>query len=206
MTPAEKRLEQWRQQYDGRRTVPGQMLADAQALVTLATAEQQQIHDTRVAELERQHQRQLDHLDRMHGIERGTIETQRHTIQMLEERRQISESREQDDEQILTTIRNGSYSTPWTIGRLEEVVHRLRIAGGEDDTEVEVTLQHARAHVPLPHLIDLGDADPHDYTTADVQRRQPDRAPALGARPSQWLLIVGVVIVLASFALGTVIL
>ena len=177
----QERLERLRDEYGNRRTVTRQMLDQAVRLVESTTLELQARHEMQLAEADRQHQWQLDRVER-----RATVAEDR--VRQLEAMRtNLRESREAIEEGVLVKITSpravnwrgeeSEMSRPWTLAELETVVYRLRVGGGTDDTEVRIKRDHTEATIPYPELV----------LEAPTTKSPPEIESADDAAMARWL-------------------
>jgi len=144
-------LEAWRSRYSNRRTIAYAMLDEVYALaneaIALAEAKAEARADGRIAELERQRER-----------EQSYLETYRTRVRQLEdevaEKRRLREEREQSGDEVQVHI-GRSLGGSWLVSDLEEIAYRLRCGGATDDTPVKVTEYTATAKVVAPELVPL---------------------------------------------------
>lgn len=163
---SDRLIREWRDRYSRRRTVTHQMLNDAEVLVRDAiTREREQERraakaerewdlerrETRVEHAERLGEARLDRLRRqLSGAEQKIASLSPRQTLMREERETIEDG---TVVRILapTTPSYGDKDAirPWMLGELEDVTHRLRMGGANEETEVRFKRDAIEACVPF---------------------------------------------------------
>ena len=166
---SDRLIRAWRDRYTNRRTIAWQMLNDAEMLVRDAVTRELE-QERRQAKTERE--RDLDR--REHAVE---LAEGRHGQQEDRLRRQVAEAeakiaslsprqalmREEretiEDGTVVrllapTTPSYGDKSSPrpWMLGELDDVLHRLRMGGADEHTEVRFRRDVIEACVPFPEF------------------------------------------------------
>lgn len=143
-------LERWRTRYTGRRTVPHELLVEAEALVEAGVAQAAAFYAGQLATSQQ-----------MLTAAQDSLERAREEAERLRGERSLHESRrpaqrptgfEQEGLVELTVARG---VPGWTIADLEEAAYRLRCAGGDDDTRVDMSNTAATSIVPYPGSVPL---------------------------------------------------
>lgn len=143
-------LERWRARYTGRRTVPHELLVEAEALVEAGVAQAAAFYAG-----------QLVTSQQMLTAAQDSLERAREEAERLRGERALHESRRpaqrptgfEEEGLVELTVARGVPG--WTVGDLEEAAFRLRCAGGTDDTRVDMSNTAAVAIVPSPSSIPL---------------------------------------------------
>jgi ribosomal 50S subunit-recycling heat shock protein len=216
---SEHLIHEWRERFTGRRTVAYEMLEQAEVLVREAVARElatvrredktQREWDLerreRAVELaEREKDRQVDRLRRQLAEAEAKVASMSPRMTLMREERETVE-----DGTIVRLLapRVPSYGDkesprPWMLGEIEDVVHRLRMGGGEDSTELRFKRDAIEACVPFA-----------EFALTPAPRALPERRPPLpnpvvleGGVHVDWRLVVGLLVVVLSVVVGTVIL
>ncbi len=150
--PIGAQLRDFRERYTNRRTVPWQLLDEAERLVAASVEYQRLRYDLSLLTLREEHERTLVQL-------RDRVESQDQRIQrqaqQLEEKRALAEARRAaQGDQVEVTIRSDGYQD-WCVADLEEIAYRLRCGGATDTTHVSMESNRAVALVPVPELVKL---------------------------------------------------
>lgn len=203
---SDRLIREWRDRYAGRRTIAWQMLDDAEALVRDAIArereqEQRQAKTDRERELDRREHAievaenrqewQLDRLRRQVAEAEAKIAAMSPRMTLMREERETVEDGSIVRILAPTVPSYGDKSSPrpWMLGELEDVVHRLRMGGADEQTEVRFKRDAIEACVPFAEFA-LAPAQqqprPPDLTAPRPPRRVP---PLIG-----WAAAAGLVL------------
>lgn len=196
-------LRRWRSDYTDRRTVPWQLLREAESLVNQGVAEAAAFYAGQLVEVGRR-AAMVDELMK----ERDVL------LAELENGRTIYQSTKAADTEGLVSITVARGISGWTIADLEEAAYRLRCGGGEDDTPVDIDVHSAKAVVPAPNLIPLHTRRESPLLRPDLDIVDRNDSHWLGlwsalarifdvmSRPAFWAaLVVGVVMTIAILGL-----
>lgn len=203
---SERLIREWRDRYTGRRTVAWQMLHDAEVLVRDAIVrereqEQRQAKTEREWELERR-ERRVENAERLHEQQldrlRLKLAEAEAKVESLSTRRTLMREERETVEQgtvvrLLAPTEPLSWTTdksqvrPWMLGELEDVLHRLRMGGGDEGTEVRFKRDAIEACIPFAEFA-LVQPPPRKETVSTES--------ATSKRP-EWPVIVGLVAIVA---------
>lgn len=164
---SDRLIRQWRERYTTRRTVSRQMLDEAEVLVRDAIAreleqERRQAKSNRERDLERRecemelqskrYEAQIARLQAQLAEAKSKIESLSPRATLMREERETVE-----DGTVVRLLAptTPSYADrisprPWMLGELEDVILRLRMAGGAESTEVRIKHDAIEACVPFP--------------------------------------------------------
>lgn len=163
---SDRLIAEWRERFTGRRTVAHEMLKQAEVLVRDAIAreveqQQRQAKIERDWDLERR-ERAAEYAQRMHDsqvdrLRRQVAEAEAKIASMSPRMTLMREERETVEEGTVVRLlapKVPSYGDkdsprPWMLGEIEDVVHRLRMGGAEDDTELRFKRDAIEACVPF---------------------------------------------------------
>jgi hypothetical protein len=163
---SDRLIRQWRERYTARRTVAHQMLNDAELLVRDAIALELAQHrreskTQREYDLERR-ERAVEFAEggqqwRIDRLRRQLAEAETKIASLSPRVTQMREERETVE--VGTVVRlmaptvpsygDKTSPRPWMLGELEDVIYRLRLAGGGEDTEVRFKRDAIEACVPF---------------------------------------------------------
>lgn len=203
---SDRLIREWRDRYTNRRTVSWQMLMEAEVLVRDAIAREleQQLRDAkskREYDLERRELqvewsegRQQQRIDRL----TAQLAEANAKVEELSTRRTLMREERETVEQG-TVVRllaptvpgygDRNNVRPWMLGELEDVTHRLRMAGGEDSTEVRFKHDAIEACVPFAEFA---------LSPATATERSPAESSGAAPARSWWqqrrVFLVGVVL------------
>lgn len=214
---SDRLIREWRDRYTSRRTIAAQMLDEAEVLVRDAVIQ------------EREHEREHSKTERERDLERREWDLERrekraeHTEDRL--RRELAEAKaEIESLSARTTLMRESRETvedgtvvrllaptvpsygdstsvrPWMLGELEDVTHRLRMAGAEESTEVRFKRDAIEACVPFAEfaLVSNQPLEPPRHPEAQAPRRLGlPVAPALVMVGAAMALVFGVGLLVA---------
>lgn len=165
---SDRLIREWRERYTERRTVARQMLDQAELLVRDAVAleraqEQRATKAQRAYDLERRereveqakrlYEQQVDRLRRELAEARAEIASMspRQTL-MREQRETVADGTIVRIQAPLVPKYDSTAVRPWVLSEIEEVSQRLRMAGGDDRTEVRFKADAIEACVPFPEF------------------------------------------------------
>lgn len=211
---SDRLIREWRDRYTTRRSVQWQMLDQAEVLVRDAIArerEQEQRHATaeRDYDLERRereaqraqdrHEHQVDRLRRQLAEAESKIATLSPRMTLMREERETVE-----DGTVVRLLAptvpsygDGTSVRPWMLGELEDVVHRLRMGGADEGTEVRFKRDAIEACVPFAEFA-LTPASPRapapSTGTGDVSVWSSQRRSALAIAVAALVLVLVVVL------------
>lgn len=90
--------------------------------------------------------------DRLIQIERTRAERAEARVRELEASRSVSEAQRSTPGGVEVTFTVPSACKDWSVGGIEALAYRLRVAGGSDDTPVKFLSRTATSIVPFPEL------------------------------------------------------
>ena len=212
---SDRLIEEWRERFTGRRTVAYQMLEQAEVLVREAVARevaaiQRDAKTERERDLERR-ERKVEMDERWQKstedrLRRQLAEAEAKIASMSPRMTLMREERETVEDGTVVRLLAPTVPSygdrteprPWMLGEIEDVVHRLRMGGAEDTTELRFRRDAIEACVPFAEFA-LAPASPQPRLP-DPGRGAPERVAS--AKPSRtvkalivgWLLIVLAVI------------
>lgn len=214
---SDRLIREWRDRYTSRRTVPHQMLNDAEVLVRDAIArELEQVRHESKTQRERDLERREREVENAKGLQDMRMDRLRRQLAEAEQKiaslspRQTLMREERETVEDGTVVRllaptvpsygDKSSPRPWMLGELEDVIYRLRLAGGDDGTEVRFKRDAIEACVPF--------AEYALVPTPPTSRLAPLPDPVVpeGVRYADWRLVVGLIVVVVSILAGAVIL
>jgi hypothetical protein len=193
---SDRLIREWRERYTGRRTIAAQMLDEAEVLVRDAIArereqERREAKTAREYDLERR-ERTVEHAEQLHQqrIDRLTAQlteakakvdelSSRRTL-MREERETVEQGtvvRLLAPTEPLSWTNDKTSVRPWMLAELEDVTCRLRMAGGEDGTEVRFKRDAIEACVPFAEFA-LTPATPTPARRPEPNLPDPGRVKA----------------------------
>lgn len=215
---SDRLIREWRERYAGRRTIAAEMLDQAEVLVRDAVALElatvrREAKTEREYDLERR-ERQVEFAE---GLKTSTEDRLRRQLAEAEQKLMQLSPRQTLMREERETVEDGtvvrllaptvpSYGDkdsprPWMLGEIEDVVHRLRMGGAEDGTELRFKRDAIEACVPFA-----------EFALAPASRTLPGRvAPAANTVVSGWrapvkpLVLVAVVAALVALLLGVVV-
>lgn len=217
---SDRLIREWRERFAGRRTVAHEMLEQAEVLVRDAVARELA---TVQRETKTQRERDLERRERAVELAEGSKDwqTDRLRRQLAEAEAKIAsmsprmtlmrEERETVEDGTIVRLLaptvpsygDKSEPRPWMLGEIEDVVHRLRMGGAEDDTELRFKRDAIEACVPFA-----------EFALAPSSRNSVEPAASREARLSSLhpsvrfdvRLLVGLLLVLLSVIVGSVVL
>lgn len=211
---SDRLIREWRDRYAGRRTIAAQMLDDAEALVRDAIVrereqERRQAKSEREWDLERR-ERAVEHAEarqqwQLDRLRTQLVEAEAKIASLSPRQTLMREERETVEDGTVVRLLaptvpsygDKSEPRPWMLGELEDVIHRLRMGGGDEGTEVRFKRDAIEACIPFAEFA---------LTPAPPARQEP--LPSSVVRGSalrvDWRLVVGVLICLTSIAFGLV--
>ena len=216
---SDRLIAQWRERFTGRRTIAHEMLEQAEVLVREAVARElsitrHQAKTEREWDLERR-ERQVEHGERLHvsqvdRLRRQLAEAEQKLMQLSPRQTLMREERETVEDGTVVrllapTVPSYGDKTeprPWMLGEIEDVVHRLRMGGAEDGTELRFKRDAIEACVPFAEFA----LAPSSRVTVESTAKA-ERAPRV--HPSVLFdvrLLVGLLIVVLSIVVGAVVL
>jgi hypothetical protein len=150
--PIASLLEEFRDEYSNRRTVPYELLTHAIGLVEASG----RYHAAEVDRVRAEYEERL-------RVVKRTVEVQKDVIGRLEaatgaglsEERQRAIGKDGGVGLVEVTFRRDPLRARWWVSDLEEVAFRVRNAGGTDDTPVELREHSIAARVPDANQITL---------------------------------------------------
>ena len=163
---SDRLIREWRERYTGRRTVAWQMLDEAERLVRDAIVREREqeyraAKDERERDLERR-ERQVERAERLHQSREDRLRRElaeaKQKINALSPRQTLMrEERETVEDGTVVRLLaptvpsygDKSSPRPWMLGELEDVVHRLRMGGADEGTEVRFKRDAIEACVPF---------------------------------------------------------
>lgn len=214
---SDRLIREWQDRYTRRRTVSWQMLQEAQVLVRDAIAreleqERREAKSERERDLERR-ERAVEHAERlqqsrMDRLKRELAESREKIASLSPRQTLMREERETVEDGTMvrllapTTPSYGDKTSPrpWMLGELEDVIHRLRMAGGGESTEVRFKRDAIEACVPFPEfaLTPAKRTAPTSIEREESAKRPVPRSVVLAAWMAIVLALMGVVAVVAS--------
>ncbi len=209
--PIEQRLADWRASYTDRRTIPRQMVDEADLLIRTAVRAAQYASTVALEQQRVAHQEEVTRLERSLDLARRTA-AEAHRIRteheaLVAEKVRLREEREQDGEEV--TVKMTRTLGGWVLGDLEEIAYRLRCGGAVDDTALEWRQHTISANVPAPNLVPLvrpGELRAERLNEAcRAPEHQPDPpAPDVTNRrgPFGWPAALAVLVLVAVVAAG----
>lgn len=168
--PIASLLEEFRDEYSNRRTVPYELLTHAIALVEASG----RYHAAATARVRAEYEERL-------GVVKRTVEVQKDVIDRLEaatgaglsEERQRAIGKDGGGLGLVeVTFRRDPLRARWWVSDLEEVAFRVRNAGGTDDTPVELREHSIAARVPDANQITLASPAINTRTPPPLQLLQ----------------------------------
>lgn len=206
---SDRLIREWRDRYTDRRTVAREMLDQAEILVREAVVRERELERREAKtsheyELERREKR-LEYAEGMHEQRVDRLK-----LQLAEAKAQIAslsprqtlmrEERETVEDGTIVRIlapTTPSYGEntavrPWMLGELEDVAQRLRMAGGDEKTEVRFKRDAVESCVPFPEFALTPAARPAPTTKSPIRL---ESRPTL-SRPLVLALIVAAVLAL----------
>lgn len=166
---SDRLIRQWRERYTARRTIAHQMLNDAEVLVRDAISREleQQRRESKTQreyELERR-ERQVEHAEgaqqwQIDRLQRQLAEAKEKIASLSPRVTQMREERETVEDGTVVRLMaptvpsygDNTAPRPWMLGELEDVIYRLRLSGGGEDTEVRFKRDAIEACVPFPEF------------------------------------------------------
>lgn len=163
---SDRLIREWRDRYAGRRTIAHQMLNDAEVLVRDAIVrereqERRQAKTEREWDLERR-ERAVEHAEQRQGwlvdrLRTQLAEAEAKIASMSPRMTLMREERETVEDGTVVrllapTVPSYGDKTsprPWMLGELEDVVHRLRMGGADEQTELRFKRDAIEACVPF---------------------------------------------------------
>lgn len=163
---SDRLIREWRERYAGRRTVAREMLDQAEVLVRDAIAREleQQRRDAkseREWELERR-ERAVEYAEgskdwHVDSLRRRLAEAEAKIASMSPRMTLMREERETVEDGTIVRLLAPTVPSygdknsprPWMLGEIEDVVHRLRMGGAEDTTELRFKRDAIEACVPF---------------------------------------------------------
>ena len=166
---SDRLIREWRERYTGRRTINRQMLDEAEILVRDAIVRERE-QETRQAKTEREHgQWQMGRLQVQLAEAKAKIESLSTRATLMREERETVETGTvvRLIAPTVPTYGDQSAPRPWMLVELEDVLLRLRMAGGADSTEVRFKRDAIEACVPFPEaaLMPIAGDEPGRLTT-----------------------------------------
>lgn len=212
-------IHEWRERFTGRRTVAHEMLEQAEVLVREAVARElaltrHQAKTEREWELERR-ERAVELAERgkdwqVDRLRRELAEAEAKVASMSPRMTLMREERETVEDGTVVRLLAPTVPSwgdkeaprPWMLGELEDVIHRLRMGGADEGVEVRFKRDAIEACVPFAEFA-LAPA-----SRSRPQREAPESGSAVAARrvTLDRRLIVGVLLVVLSIVVGSVIL
>lgn len=163
---SDRLIREWRDRYAGRRTIAAQMLNDAEALVRDAIVreleqERRQAKTDREWDLDRR-ERQVENAELLHEqrqdrLRRQLAEAEAKIASLSPRMTLMREERETvEDGSVVRLLAptvpsygDKSSPRPWMLGELEDVIHRLRVGGADEGTEVRFKSDAIEACIPF---------------------------------------------------------
>lgn len=189
---SDRLIREWRERYAGRRTVAREMLDQAEILVRDAITRELELQrreakTEREWELERR-ERAVEYAEgskdwHVDSLRRRLAEAEAKIASMSPRMTLMREERETVEDGTVVRILaptvpsygDKSEPRPWMLGEIEDVVHRLRMGGAEDDTDLRFKRDAIEACVPFAEFA-LAPAAPRTSTAEPgPQRLQVDR-------------------------------
>lgn len=216
---SDRLIREWRERYTDRRTVAREMLDQAELLVRDAVVlELQQqaraARDHREMDLERR-ERQLEETNRRHEqrvdrLQRELAEAKERIASMSPRQTLMREERETIEDGTIVRIQaptvpsygDGTAVRPWMLGEIEEVAQRLRMAGGDDQTEVRFKKDAVESCVPFPEFVLTPASRP--VPALPDPGRDPGRELRWSPRTRAGLLALALVVLVAALVVGVV--
>lgn len=207
---SDRLIREWRERFTSRRTVAHEMLEQAEVLVRDAIAlevatvrreaktEREYDLERREREVEWSEQRRAHTEDR---LRRQLAEAEAKIASMSPRATLMREERETVEDGTVVRLLAPTVPSygdknsprPWMLGEIEDVVHRLRMGGGDDSTELRFKRDAIEACVPFA-----------EFTLVPAGRREPDvrREPAdLQWKPGRTKAVAAVVLLAALITL-----
>lgn len=136
----ESTLARWRDKYTNRRTVPWEMLDEAESIIRSEMSRERRVAKVEANQEVMRLEAKCAHFEEMAEIRQGTIDTMRRTIEMQDKRLQegafLHEERQRQEDDVVVRITNGFKG--WTVADLEEIAYRMRAGGADDKTKVKI--------------------------------------------------------------------
>ena len=163
---SDRLIREWRDRYTGRRTIAWQMLSDAEVLVRDAIArereqERRQAKTDREWDLERR-ERAAEHAEGLHEqradrLRRKLAEAEAKIASLSPRQTLMREERETIEDGTIVRLLAPTVPSygdkqsprPWMLGEIEDVVHRLRMGGADESTELRFKREAIEACVPF---------------------------------------------------------
>ena len=168
MSTYAERLEHWRTTYYDRRTVPYEMLQQAQQIIEWGVRDAERSANVAVIRVESKLEEARFETERVRESMTKQIETLREHRDMLQrqidKKRTLAETRSQEGEQVRVQIGREGWNG-WQIADIEEIAYRLRCGGAVDETPLKINDREASALVPAPDLVKL--ESPRHVTPAE---------------------------------------
>lgn len=214
---SDRLIREWRERYAGRRTVAREMLDQAEILVRDAIA--RELEQARAAakterewDLERR-ERAVELTERSKdwredSLRRQLAEAKAEIASMSPRMTLMREERETVEQGTIVRLlapRVPSYGDktdprPWMLGEIEDVAHRLRMAGAEDGTELRFKRDAIEACVPFAEFA-LTPAPPR----VSVEQSKTSTTVARPL-PVDWRIAVGLTLVVIAAIIASVLL